>query len=82
MPRTRSQPRCEIVIESPRTTSAFLVGQYWDMAKELKRDVECAICTESWLDCRRCAALLVCGHAFHMACLREMETDRCPVCMQ
>jgi hypothetical protein len=80
--RSQAVDRCEIVIESDRVVSQHLCHTYWDMCKETNKEVMCAICLDSWLDCKRCAVLLRCGHCYHSSCLLANDDDRCAVCRE
>ena len=83
MPRTRqSNQQYEIVLDAPRVVSKFLTSEYFDMAKELKRDIQCCVCLDPWLDCKRCACMMPCGHAYHFACFAQMQDGRCAICRQ
>jgi|DEB0MinimDraft_6_1074348.scaffolds.fasta_scaffold32426_4 hypothetical protein len=57
----------------------FLSENYFDMCKELNKDLECSICMEK-LNCRSCFMLLACGHSFHAKCLIRMQEHMCPTC--
>ena len=81
MTRTRNQG-VEVIIEQNKVVSTFLANQYFDLCKEVGREVTCAICLESWLDCRRCALLLRCGHAFHSSCWLASTIETCAVCRE
>ena len=80
MPRTRQQEL--VIVDGPRLVSNFLVGEYFDMAKQFRKDLQCSICLESWMDCKRCACMMPCGHVYHYACYAQMRDTKCAVCRQ
>ena len=64
----------ELKLCSPHLSKIF-----FEMSQELKKDLECIICTEK-LDCKSCFEILSCGHHFHGGCLLRLKTRECPVC--
>ena len=83
-PRRRSQHtgNVEVIIEQNRVVSTHLTHQYWEMANALNEEITCAICLDSWLDCKRCAIILRCGHCYHSTCFLASEDDRCAICRE
>ncbi len=81
MPRGR-QPTIEIeeLLTEEKTVSCYLADNYFDMCKQLKIDMECPICMESVMCCKKCFCLLRCGHAFHLSCWIKTEINNCPTC--
>jgi len=59
--------------------SPHLSKNFFQMSVDLKKDLECVICTEK-LDCKNCFEILSCGHYFHGGCLLRLKTRECPTC--
>jgi len=59
--------------------SQHLSKIFFEMCQELKKDLECVICTEK-LDCKCCFEILSCGHYFHSGCLLRLKTRECSIC--
>jgi len=57
--------------------SEFLKNNYWDMAKECGKKLECPICLDE-IDSKRLFCILPCGHYFGLDCL--LKCDNCPLC--
>jgi|TARA_A100001391_G_scaffold126651_1_gene86646 hypothetical protein len=55
----------------------YLKNNYYDMAKQLNRKIECPVCLEE-ICCQKCMSILPCGHVYHLCCL--MKCDMCPLC--
>ena len=69
-------------VESPpklKICSQFLTDNYYDMKKELKQEMSCAVCMDT-LDCKNCFVLLSCGHFYHSKCLLFLREKVCPEC--
>jgi len=69
-------------IERPKKlniVSKHLSENYFSMAKDLNKDMECSICLSN-IDCKCCFTLLSCGHSFHAGCLLFLKEKICPVC--
>jgi hypothetical protein len=69
-------------IERPKKlniVSKHLSENYFSMAKDLNKDMECSICLSN-IDCKNCFTLLSCGHSFHAGCLLFLKEKICPVC--
>ena len=82
-PRRRSQHgNVEVIIEQNKIVGPHLTHQFWDMAKALNQEITCAICLEDWLDCKRCAIILRCGHCYHSTCYLASDDDRCAICRE
>lgn len=81
MPR-RSARNIEVKFEiNEPLVSPYLANTYFEMAKTLKRDMECPVCLESLMCCKDCFCLLKCGHSIHAKCYFYIQDkSRCPVC--
>jgi hypothetical protein len=55
----------------------YLKNNYYDMAKENGKSLDCPICMED-ICCKKCFCLLPCGHAYHLSCL--LPLDKCALC--
>lgn len=55
----------------------YLKNNYYDMAKENGKELECPICMEN-ICCKKCFCLLPCGHSYHLSCL--LPLDKCALC--
>ena len=58
--------------------SQHLTKCYFDMVKELNKELECPICLDKLHAC--CSTLLCCGHYLHAGCLLRLQQQKCPVC--
>ena len=67
------------ILQSPQKvmTAEYLKNNYFDMAKECNRKLDCPICLED-ICCRKCFAMLPCGHFYHLSCLINIE--KCALC--
>jgi len=80
MVRTRNQDI--VIVDGPKLVSRHLTETYFDMALALQKEITCPVCLEDWLSCKRCAAILQCGHEIHIGCFLRMSGDKCPICRQ
>ena len=94
MPPRRNQPINYIVqTEDLHLCSNYLTENYWKMARELKRSIECPICMTDLVspppeEMSRGFALLTCGHETCLRCYfsqlhqaqQENELFQCAVC--
>jgi len=55
----------------------YLKNNYYEMAKELNKKIECPVCLEE-ICCQQCMSILPCGHIYHLCCL--LKCDMCPLC--
>lgn len=75
-----------LLVEDKMIVSRYLCSQFWQLAKERvqrepEEDLICSICQESWLDCKTCAVMLVCGHPLHATCMLQLQDPQeCPIC--
>ena len=85
MPRgqnTNELPQ-QIFIQQPSAkpidhiVSDYLKDDYYEIKKILKNKLECSICLDE-ICCKKCLALLPCGHSFHLSCL--LKCSSCPLC--
>jgi len=68
---------------NPRVKLAddYLKNNYFDLLKNTGAKMECPVCMDDLMDCRRCFALLVpCGHAIHSSCFMRITNGKCPTC--
>ncbi len=88
MPRRRNNELQEIDIDVPppqivvRSHPPFFAADYlrknhYEMKKDLKKEIECAVCLEK-ICCDKCYTLLTCGHEFCLRCI--MRCPHCPLC--
>jgi hypothetical protein len=91
MPRRRNNnqfeneiPQQPILIQQqvPQKPVNYMVNDYlkddfYEMKLKLNQALECSICLDK-ICCKRCMALLPCGHSFHLACL--LKCNFCPLC--
>lgn len=61
-----------------KIASQHLTKCYFDMVKELNKELECPICLDKLHTC--CSTLLCCGHYLHAGCLLRLQQQKCPVC--
>ena len=94
MPPRRNQPVNYIIqTEDLHLCSNFLTESFWQMARELKKSLECPVCMTDLIDppkneMSRGFALLVCGHSQCLRCYctqlaqaqQENEAFSCAVC--
>ena len=90
-PSRRRQPNqtLYVTIEDNSLCSPFLTRQFWEMAKEQKRQYECPICYVDIMRCcdGGCFALRTCGHVTCLRCYvsQQQASDgevQCPICKQ
>lgn len=55
----------------------YLKNNYFDMATECNKTLQCPVCLED-ICCKKCMALLPCGHSYHLCCL--IKLDKCALC--
>ena len=95
-PRRNNNNRGDTYIiqtEDNHLCSNYLTEEYWKMARELKRSLECPICMTDLIspppgEMGRGFALLVCGHSSCLRCYisqlhisqQEGEPFSCSVC--
>jgi len=58
--------------------SKFLCDTFYDMSKELNRNLECVNCMEK-INCKDCCSVLSCGHIFHLGCFIRWNS-KCSIC--
>ena len=69
----------EEVQKKLKICSQHLSQNYFEMARELNKDLECSVCLEK-LNCKSCFTILSCGHSFHGSCLVRIKEKECPTC--
>ena len=81
-PNTTEVPQ-QIFIQNPpqkpvdHIVNDYLKDDYYELKKKLNIDLECSICLDK-ICCKKCLALLPCGHTFHLCCL--LKCNSCPLC--
>ena len=59
----------------------YLKNNYFDLLKQTNAQLECPVCLDDVMSCRRCFALLVpCGHVIHSSCFMRITNGKCPTC--
>ena len=69
----------EEVQKKLKICSQHLSQNYFEMARQLNKDLECSVCLEK-LNCKSCFTILSCGHSFHGSCLVRIKEQECPTC--
>jgi len=59
--------------------SHHLAENYFQLNKDLNKELECSICLDK-LCCKSCFTLLACGHHFHARCILFVKEKECPLC--
>jgi hypothetical protein len=93
MPRRRNLTEDDIIATMPinlpdfppvtntRLADEYLKNNYYDLLKKTDAKLECPVCMDDMMDCKRCFALLVpCGHAIHSSCFMRITNGKCPTC--
>jgi len=57
----------------------FLKNEYYNMAIQCNKKLDCVVCLED-ICCRKCMAILPCGHYYHLSCL--LQCKNCPLCRE
>ncbi len=72
-------PPPQIVVQNnaPFFAADYLRKNHYEMKKDLKKEIECAVCLEK-ICCDKCYTLLTCGHEFCLRCI--MRCPHCPLC--
>ena len=68
-------------VTNTRLADDYLKNNYYDLLKKTEAKLECPVCIDDLMECRRCFALLVpCGHAIHSSCFMRIINGKCPTC--
>ena len=73
----------DLETNTSKLVSDHLKNNYYDLlvkTKEENVNIECPICFEDLLCCKRCFGLLCCGHIMHASCYMKIIDSKCPCC--
>ena len=73
----------DLETNTSKLVSDHLKNNYFDLlvkTKEPTEKIECPICFEDLLCCKRCFGLLSCGHYMHTTCYMKIIDSKCPCC--
>ena len=74
-------PQREYTSPALKLADDYLKNNYFDLLKQTNAQLECPVCLDDVMSCRRCFALLVpCGHVIHSSCFMRITNGKCPTC--